>query len=464
MIFNSLTYFLFFLVYYIFYRFLPNKSQNYLIIIGSLIFYAWWEPTYIWIPVLLIMISFYGTKFMISVNKKYKKITLLITLIFLYLPLLIYKYLDFFYSDLAKPLLNLPERSFDFVMPLGISFITFTLMTYIVDVFKNRFKKKVSLINFISYVLFFPQLIAGPILRPHELIPKLENYKKEQNNKFYLAISIFTIGLVKKVIFGDYIGSEIVDPIFNGNSYEFDGLTTLISIYAFSVQIYCDFSGYMDMAIGSSLMLGIELPVNFNSPYGSSSLAEFWRKWHITLSNVLRDYLYIPLGGNRFGIFKQFRNILITMLIGGLWHGSSWNFIIWGLLHAIGIIINRIFEITIKCKNNFLKPLKIFVTFNYVTFLWIFFRAKDLSQVINIFKNIIYGGYSNYYLFFEKNNFILILLVFFFLTHKFDNKKFIFENIKRIMPELLIPILLILWMLVISFSQVSSGTFIYFDF
>ena len=464
MLFNSLTYCLFFLSFYSLHRLLPNSLQNTLIILGSLIFYAWWNPIYIWIPIVLIVISYFGTKLIVRVNKKYKKITLLITLISLYLPLLIYKYLDFFYSDIAKPILNLPEKSFDYGIPLGISFITFTLTTYILDVFKKKFIKKVNLSNFISYVLFFPQLISGPILRPNELIPKLENFKKSKNNKFTFAFSIFTIGLVKKVIFGDYIGSTVVDPIFKSNLYEFDGLTTLLSIYAFSVQIYCDFSGYMDMAIGSSLMLGIELPINFNSPYSSSSLIEFWRKWHITLSNLLRDYLYIPLGGNRFGIFKQFRNILITMLIGGLWHGSSWNFIIWGLFHAFGIIINRLFEITLDLKNNLLKPLTIFFTFNYVTFLWIFFRSKDLSQAINIIKNILYGSYTNYSLFLEKYNFILLLLIVFFFTHKLDNKKFIFENIKKIRREFLIPIILSLWMLVISFSQVSSGTFIYFDF
>ena len=464
MVFNSLTYILFFLFYYLIHRILPNSLQNTLIIIGSIIFYAWWKPGFIWVPLVLILISFYGIKIIQNVKEKYKKISIFFTLIFLFAPLLTYKYLDFFYSDIFKPIFNLPDRSFDYGIPLGISFITFTLMTYIVDVYKNKFTKKVNLGKFISYVLFFPQLIAGPILRPHELIPKLENFKKAKNNQILLAISIFTIGLVKKVIFADYIGTSIVEPIFNGDLYEFDTLTTLLSIYSFAVQIYCDFSGYMDMAIGSSLMLGIELPINFNSPYCSSSLIEFWRKWHITLSNVLRDYLYIPLGGNRFGIFRQFRNVLITMLIGGLWHGSSWNFVIWGLLHALGIIINRIFEITCDFKNIYLNPLKTFITFNYVTCLWIFFRSNNLSQSINIFKNIVNVDNVNYALFFEKYNFVLFLLIVFFLTHKFDNKKYILNNIKKIRNELLMPILLAMWLIVISFSQVSTGTFIYFDF
>ena len=253
MIFSSLTYFVFFIVYFTLHKILPNSRQIFLIIIGSLIFYSWWKPNDLLVPVTLIIISYYGTILTSRISERFKKYALIFNLLFLYLPLLLFKYSDFIYSDILRPLLNLPERSFGFSIPLGISFITFTLTTYIVDVYKNKFPKNVSLQVFISYVLFFPQLIAGPILRPHELIPQLQKITKIKNNQIKFGISLFTLGLVKKIIFGDFIASTIVDPVFSNPGNNYEGLTNLISVYAFSMQIYCDFSGYTDMAEESTI-------------------------------------------------------------------------------------------------------------------------------------------------------------------------------------------------------------------
>src|SRR6185437_9531767 len=207
------------------------------------------------------------------------------------------------------------------MLPLGISFVTFTLTAYVVDVYRGRFRVERNLVKMRGYVLFFPHLIAGPILRPHELLPQLGHLRRALGARFTLGVALFAIGLVKKVIFADTI-SVLVDHVYH-ESGVVSGWEYLLAVHGFSMQIYCDFSGYTDMAIGLAYILRIRLPTNFRRPYISSSIVEFWRRWHITLSFWLRDYLYIPLGGNRQGRSRQMLNLLITMVLGGLWHGAA---------------------------------------------------------------------------------------------------------------------------------------------
>ncbi len=325
MLFSSPVFFLFFAVYFIFHVTLPVRYRAWLIIAGSTVFYAWWKVEFVWLPYLLMGIAFWGVRWMEQTavpSARKRRATISIAAMFL--PLLFFKYTNFIYQDVLGPLFGFRGKLFTLSLPLGISFVTFTLTAYIVDIYRGKFNARHKASTLLQYVLFFPHLIAGPILRPAELIPQLEHPRSGRKSPYTAAFAIFTLGLVKKLIFADQIG-DAVDTIYRtaGTS---DGPTALLALYGFSAQIYCDFSGYTDMAIGLALAIGVRLPNNFARPYVASSLIDFWRRWHITLSLWLRDYLYIPLGGNRGGKVEELRNIMITMILGGLWHGANWTF------------------------------------------------------------------------------------------------------------------------------------------
>ena len=461
MIFSSITFIQFFIIYFFLNLISPLKYRNYLIILGSFIFYAWWDAKDIWVPIFLTLIGFLGGK--ILSNNNNRKYILLIILIIIFTPLLILKYQGFFYNDFLAPILGLEKKVFPNTIPLGISFITFTITSYILDVFRKKFTTQIDIKSLFAYVMFFPQLIAGPILRPNELIPQLKNPTKFSLNNTLYPIFLFTIGLTKKVIFADYI-SKVVEPVFSNKLLNLNSLEIILGIYGFAVQIYCDFSGYTDMAIGLSLLLGINLPINFSRPYLSTSVVDFWRKWHITLSNFLKDYLYIPLGGNKFGLFVQCKNLFITMLLGGLWHGANWTFLVWGLIHGLGLIIVRVVNMISNCRFNLPNYLNIFITFNFITLSWIFFRANSLDQAFKILKNIFISDFPNFYDFINIHYFPILLIIFFLILHKWDTHETIRIFVKKNKLEILIPLTIILWILSIAFSSTSSGAFIYFDF
>lgn len=316
--------------------------------------------------------------------------------LFIYLGLLAYfKYTNFFIEIINQFSTQklVPLKIF---LPLGISFYTFELISYTVDVYQRKFKPVAKLIDFSFYISFFPHLVAGPIVRPNELMPQLRGKIIISNEFIGKGIFLIIAGLIKKAIISDYIGVNFVDRIFD-NPTLYSGVENLMGVYGYTLQIYCDFSGYSDMAMGIALLMGFTLPLNFNSPYKSTSITEFWRKWHISLSSWLRDYLYIPLGGNRAGKAKQYTNLMITMLLGGLWHGASLKFILWGGLHGAALAVDKLradffkkHDIKIGKSIGF-KALGWFITFNFVAFCWIFFRATTfdagISMVQQIFSN-----------------------------------------------------------------------------
>jgi D-alanyl-lipoteichoic acid acyltransferase DltB (MBOAT superfamily) len=252
-----------------------------------------------------------------------------------------------------------------------------------------------NIIDFGFYVSFFPQLVAGPIVRASEFIPQLYAEFRLSKREFSHALFMISKGLIKKIIISDFIAINLIDRVFDTPSV-YSGFENLMAIYGYGLQIYCDFSGYTDIAIGLALILGFRLPVNFNSPYKASDISDFWKRWHISLSRWLKDYLYIPLGGNRKGRIRTNLNLIITMLLGGLWHGASLRFIVWGGLHGIGLVINRIwhsiFGNRLK-KRLFGRALAVFFTFQFVSFCWIFFRAPDM-QSVGIMLNQIFENFS----------------------------------------------------------------------
>jgi len=460
MIFSSFEFIIFFLFYFFLHYLLKLRLRVYLIIFGSLFFYAYWNPLYVFIPIFLALTAWFASAWIN--NEKiinYKRFKLFLSLVILFLPLIFFKYSEFFITGIIN-IKNINLNWFPNSLPIGISFITFTVIAYIIEVYKNQYPYETSFKTLLAYILFFPQLIAGPILRPHELIGQIKKPKKFSEGSFYFGFTLFTIGLIKKIFFADQI-AKIIDPIWSlpaeASFYEI-----LIAIYGFSVQIYMDFSGYIDMAVGLALILGVKLPINFNKPYLATSLIDFWRRWHITLSAWLKDFIYIPLGGSRNGYILQVRNLFITMFIGGLWHGAGWNFLIWGGLHGFILGITHFF-LKFNYKLKLHNKLKIFLTFNLVTFLWIFFRSENFSDSIFIINKLVTNSQSlsNGT---SINIFAFFLIIIPLVIHKYDNHALIEKNIKKISPFAILPIMFIFCILGLFLNYNNSPAFIYFDF
>ncbi|MBR8536555.1 MBOAT family protein [Carboxylicivirga sediminis] len=276
------------------------------------------------------------------------------------------------------------------ILPVGISFFTFQTISYTIDIYRKELKPVRNIIDFGFYVSFFPQLIAGPIVRAKHFIPQIYRQLILSDKWIWWAILLITGGLFKKMFISDFISVNFVDRVFE-HPLGYSGFEALLAIYGYSLQIYCDFSGYTDIALGIALLLGFRLPKNFNHPYKATSLSDFWRRWHISLSSWLRDYLYIPLGGNRKGSLRTLINLLVTMLIGGLWHGAALKFIIWGALHGIGLIVNRAINRIITKKRKLITALSWFITFNFVSATWVIFRVDSLDNAQILIDRIRYA-------------------------------------------------------------------------
>ena len=278
---------------------------------------------------------------------------------------------------MLAPLWGGEFHALDIFLPVGISFFTFQSLSYTIDIYRGELKPLKSLLDYAFYVSFFPQLVAGPIVRARDFVPQIHKPLLVTNEMFGKGAFLIMAGLFKKAVISDYISVNFVERIFD-NPALYSGLENLLGVYGYTLQIYCDFSGYSDMAIGLALWLGFRFPQNFNTPYKSDSITDFWRRWHISLSSWLRDYLYISLGGSRKGEVRTYVNLIITMLLGGLWHGANWNFILWGALHGVA---QAFYKFYCKLRGSGLKRfVAIFITFHFVAFCWIFFRNATLEN------------------------------------------------------------------------------------
>lgn len=280
----------------------------------------------------------------------------------------------------------------DIFLPVGISFFTFQSLSYTIDVYRREIKPLTNLLDYAFYVSFFPQLVAGPIVRARDFIPQIRRPLFVSDEMFGRGIFLIVSGLFKKAVISDYISVNFVERIFD-NPTLYSGVENLMGVYGYALQIYCDFSGYSDMAIGIALLLGFHFNINFDSPYKSASVTEFWRRWHISLSSWLRDYLYISLGGNRKGKVRQYVNLIITMFLGGLWHGASWNFVLWGVLHGVALAVHKFWmSLTGRKKGEQSHGIRRFfgvvVTFHFVCFCWIFFRNADFATSVDMLRQI----------------------------------------------------------------------------
>lgn len=405
MLFNSYPFIFFFLpIVLIGFFYLAKLNNNYAITwlgCASLCFYSWLSPQSTPLLIVSILCNFYCGKW-ISKATRYKKLILVLSLIFNLLGLAFFKYANFFIETIN--LLNIDALNItpiDIALPIGISFFTFTQIAFLVDSYIGHAKES-SLIRYTLFVSYFPHLIAGPVLHHKEMMPQFSNKLTRLISwpNISLGLSIFFIGLFKKTVIADGISSPI-PGIFSiaTNQTSINFYDAWGAALSYALQIYFDFSGYSDMAIGISLLFGIYLPINFNSPYKSKNIIEFWRRWHITLSRFLKDYLYIPLGGNKRSPMRRYINLLATMILGGFWHGAAWTYLIWGLLHGIYLIINHAWRkimTTIfdrqytSIESHWLYSFfTLAITFLACTIAWVFFRAPNLESALNLIGSML---------------------------------------------------------------------------
>jgi alginate O-acetyltransferase complex protein AlgI len=399
MLFNSLAFGGFLIIALILFWSAPRSHRVFLLIGLSYFFYMYSYPIYFF---LLAILTLFNYVFAIEMVKRPHHSTkfLVVAISMDLLVLGFYKYAGFAVSQVLS-LLSLTGFRTDYsiveiTLPLGISFFTFQMMSYIIDTYRGE-PAEYSFWNFAAYISFFPQLVAGPIVRPKTLLPQIKADHKYDEDQAVRGMFLIAQGLVKKIAFADFLGAY-VDKVF-ATPGQFSGVATLIGIYAYAFQIYFDFSGYTDIAIGVGKLFSFEIPINFDLPYISKNPREFWQRWHISLSTWLRDYLYIPLGGNRRG--NTYVNMMITMLLGGLWHGANWTFVLWGGYHGILITIQRyleerwtLFRRFIKNPSPLASVIATILTFHLVCLGWTLFRAQSLGQAGEVLKNVAMGGLS----------------------------------------------------------------------
>jgi len=387
MVFSSITFLVYFLpLFLLAYHLTPNKFKNACILIFSVIFYAWGGPKFIFVILGTTFLDFYLVNAMHNAKTKSAKRQLLIISLAMNLGLLFYfKYCNFF-IDNVNALFGADIQWTKVLLPIGISFYTFESITYVVDVYRGIHKPLKNFWHYQTYIIFFPKLIAGPIVRYHDIADQITNREKNYTTDIKLSgFFIFCIGLAKKVIIANTLGMQ-ADAVFKLAPEQIDTAAAWVGAVAYTFQIYFDFSGYSDMAIGLGKIMGFKLPENFKNPYLSFSITEFWRRWHITLGAWMKNYLYIPLGGNKVTSAKLYRNLVVVFLLSGLWHGASWNFVLWGAFHGLFLVLERLFLNNVYQKIG--KAVSTLITFIIVITGWVLFRNEDLSMASHVIKQM----------------------------------------------------------------------------
>ena len=483
MLFNSLDFAIFLPIVFILYWFVTNRNltlQNVLIVVASYVFYGWWDWRFLSLIVFSTLIDYsVGLKLKDEVNQFRRKVLLWVSIIVNLGFLGVFKYYNFFLDSLYEVAPGLQTvlgfNTLDIILPVGISFYTFQTLSYTIDVYKKKLEPTKSLIDFAAFVAFFPQLVAGPIERATNLLPQF--YKKRTFDYASAVDGMRQIlwGFFKKVVIADNC-AVYANEIFN-NSGDYSGSTLFMGALFFTFQIYGDFSGYSDIAIGTSRLFGFNLKQNFAFPYFSRDIAEFWRRWHISLSTWFRDYLYIPLGGSRGGTWMKVRNTFIIFLVSGFWHGANWTFIVWGALNAIYFLPLLLTKknrnhLDVVAQGRYLPTLKdglkIFITFGLTVIAWIFFRAESVSHAFEYISGMVQhpGSYlllSNY-----TANASTLNLVFLFLIVEWSGRKqqFALEGLDILKKPILkwSIYLILVFIILFQFSTSSPQEFIYFAF
>ncbi len=393
MLFNSIQFALFFLVVTIVFFLIPHRFRWIHLLIASCVFYCAFVPIYILILFFTILIDYIAGIYIEDAQGAKRKLFLTISLVSNLGVLAFFKYYNFFIENVNALIqtmgLQVHEVPYlNILLPIGLSFHTFQAMSYVIEVYRGNQKAERHLGLYSLYVLFYPQLVAGPIERPQNVLHQFREEKKFESTEAVSGLQQMVWGLFKKVVVADQL-AIYVNSIYNNWEVN-NGFTLLFATYCFAFQIYCDFSGYSDIALGAARVMGYRLMTNFSLPYFSKSVTEFWRRWHMSLSSWLKDYLYISLGGNRVGKWKTYRNLILTMVLGGLWHGASWNFVIWGFLNGIYLSTEKLMGTFKVQTTSFLLRLgQVFVTFHLICLTWVFFRANSFKQAIGILTNMV---------------------------------------------------------------------------
>jgi D-alanyl-lipoteichoic acid acyltransferase DltB (MBOAT superfamily) len=485
MLFNSLDFAIFLPIFFILYWFVTDKSlrsQNLLIVLASYLFYGWWDYRFLALIVFSTVLDYIiGLQIWKVRNNpgRAKFFYLLLSIIVNIGFLGFFKYFNFFVDNFVSAFrffgYELGSTSLNIILPVGISFYTFQTMSYTIDIFKGKLKPTKNFIGFAAFVSFFPQLVAGPIERASNMLPQILTKRKFNHNQALEGMRLIMWGLFKKVVIADALAPS-VDLIFSDYT-TYPSQILIMGAVFFAFQIYCDFSGYSDIARGLAKLLGLELMVNFDFPYFSRSIAEFWRKWHISLSTWFRDYLYIPLGGSRGGAGKSLRNVFIIFLVSGFWHGANWTFIAWGGIHALLFVPsfitknNRNHLEDVAPKKLFLPgmrdTLQILYTFTIVTIAWVFFRASSIGTAIDYLYQIFQFDFSAFTFLNPYDNQVLFkeyiyLIVLIVLEYLFITKLISFYSVNKMRGVIFDSVLFVL--IIINTPISESLSFIYFQF
>lgn len=507
MAFNSLQYLLFLPIIIVLYFLSPKRFRNILLLLASYYFYIFSVPKYILLLILSTITTYFIGLFIeknTSLVKKrrwlYAGVVLLISL------LILFKYYNFFAGVVMTMLsfigFKTPYIGVNILLPIGISFYLFQAISYLVDIYKNKIKAERNLIDYSLYLAFFPQVLAGPIARAGDLIPQFKKQYKFDYARVVNGLRTILIGLFKKIVIADTLSiyvNAVFDSLQLGN---YHGGTLLLAVLLFTIQIYCDFSGYSDIAAGSAKVLGFGLAENFNTPYLSASISEFWSRWHISLSTWFRDYLYIPLGGNRKGFVRKCLNIMVVFILSGLWHGAGWTYVIWGALHGLYRVVEELWRKVVKRRIEYShifictihKIFNVVLTFILVSFAWIFFRANTLTDaayvVNNMFKpeavrqtfdnihvilnSALFDAKSLRYFIMSTMVISVLFLIFSDLRDRHDvsggvvhRQTNVFKGLSTLLRWSLyiaILVLIIIYWLIQNGLSVQSGQFIYFKF
>lgn len=466
MLFNSLTYILFFPIICILYWSIIPKYRNVILLIASYYFYMSWEPAYA-ILIIITSLSTWGCALLIDKNEKQKKSIITLCIIINLFILFTFKYYNFAIDTITSTIsmvgykLYIPHS--DFLLPVGISFYTFQCIGYIIDVYRKDIKPEKNLITYALFVSFFPQLVAGPIERAKNLLPQFHTRHSFDGDSFIDGLKMMIWGFFMKLCIAGNV-APYVDAVYN-NVPNHNGTTFLLATFFFTFQIFCDFGGYSLIAIGTAKCLGFKLMQNFSHPYLSLSVKDFWRRWHISLSSWFSDYVYIPLGGSRCSKAKHYRNLMITMLTSGLWHGANWTFVCWGGLHGLYLICNSYYSELTKKKTMAPKLFRIISTFCFISFAWIFFRANSISEASTIITKIV----TSHGLVFKGDGIpslvLPVLMIAILLLKEIKDEYHMnlsFMHSSRFWVS--IPSSAIVIIIILLCAEFNSGQFIYFQF
>lgn len=393
--FNSFVFVGFFLLVFLLYSLLAHRGQNLLLLVASYVFYGYWDPRFLNLILFSTAIDFIaGKKIQEASDRRTRRLWLLVSLVTNLGLLGVFKYFNFFIENAQSLLVALGGsvnwHSLKIILPMGISFYTFQTMSYTIDIYRGKLKPAASFLDFALYVSYFPQLVAGPIERASHLLPQIEKKRTVRYEQVREGCWLILLGYFMKTVVADNL-APFVNEVFD-HPGQAHGSMILVAIVAFAFQIYGDFGGYSNIARGISYLFGVDLMVNFRMPYFASNPSEFWQRWHISLSTWLRDYLYIPLGGNRKGSWCTIRNLLLTMLLGGLWHGAAWHFVAWGAFHGLLLVVYHLLGRTKEeSRWNLSRLFRAFLFFVLGLFGWVLFRVNHLADIPVLFHNLMHG-------------------------------------------------------------------------